>query len=178
MKATAHALLALFLSLAMLLSTGCATIMTNGTMRPVTVKTEPAGADVYFNDEYVGTTPLKHKVNRKQSHTLRIVHSSYPEYVREINPGFNGWVVGNVLLGGFIGLGIDFLSGAYQSPSPGNVTLKFEEAMAKLQEAEAANKPAKGNARYLQTPYNNPTPTQTPAPATRPASAYDAAPQS
>ncbi|MEM9754164.1 MAG: PEGA domain-containing protein [Planctomycetota bacterium] len=100
---------------------GCASIVTPGNERPVRVETLPEGADVFVNDDFRGKTPLTVSIPRKDTHRLRIEASGYEPFNTEIKPGFNGWVLGNILLGGLIGLVVDIVSGATSTPSPGGV---------------------------------------------------------
>ncbi len=112
------------ISVALLLSlSGCATIMTGGSNRPVRVQSEPAGASVYLNDAFQGKTPLTLSVARRDRHRLRIERDGFASYSREITPAFNPAVFGNILIGGLIGTGVDIVSGAIVTPNPGTVRL-------------------------------------------------------
>ncbi|MEL7238224.1 MAG: PEGA domain-containing protein [Planctomycetota bacterium] len=133
---------------------GCATIVSGGATRPVKIKTTPVGAQVYVNDAFEGKTPLVLNLDRASNHRLRIEQEGYPPYERVVSPGFNGWFLGNILIGGIIGVAVDLISGAVQTPTPGSINLDFakeyEKALAgesKYMQAEAAStQPASENA--------------------------------
>jgi len=102
-----------------LLLTGCASIMTPGRFRPVPVETFPAGAQVYLNDAYEGTTPLSLRVDRKGTHRLSVQHPGYETFRKEIKPGTNGWIWGNLVFGGLVGIIVDAVNGSSVTPKPG-----------------------------------------------------------
>jgi PEGA domain len=111
---------------------GCATIFTGG--RPdqkVEFKSIPQGATVYVDGEEVGQTPLKLPLARDMNHKVRIELAGYPTYERDIKTGFNGWVIGNIVLGGLIGLVIDIVSGSTDSLNPATVKVNFQELAGK-----------------------------------------------
>ncbi len=94
-----------------LLLTSCATIM-NGTHQKVTVITDPAGATVSNGKSY-WTTPATIKLARKNEQALFICKKGYKMQSLRLKRTGSSAVLGNILMpGGFIGLGIDSLTGA------------------------------------------------------------------
>ena len=118
-----RAYVAVLLAVCMVFSSGCATIATGGGEdQAVRVSSLPKGADVYVNDERVGKTPMSVRLPRKDVHQVRVEKAGYQPYERELKSGLNGWMFGNIILGGLIGLGVDLLSGASTSLTPTNVS--------------------------------------------------------
>jgi hypothetical protein len=106
----------------LLLSTSCATIMTgSGREQPVRIDSEPRGADVFVNGHRRGTTPTSVSLIRTELHKVRIELPGYQPSERELRSGPNNWIWGNILLGGLIGLGVDYASGATAALKPREV---------------------------------------------------------
>ena len=110
---------AVLLALVLLAGSGCASIVTPGRFRPVEVKTHPTGAQVFLNEKYEGRSPLTLQVDRKRDHRVRFLLEGREPYDETIESGLNGWVFGNILFGGPIGLIIDLINGSASSPKPG-----------------------------------------------------------
>lgn len=107
----------------------CATI-TRGTSQKFYVNSQPSGAEVEMSNGLRCRTPCKLKVKRKSDFTVRVLKEGFqPAEVRVQGKvkggGAAGGVVGNALLGGLIGLGVDASSGAMLDlrPNPVDVTL-------------------------------------------------------
>jgi len=108
------------------LSTGCATIVTGaGEDQAVRFASNPRGATVYVDDNPVGQTPLSVRLTRKDEHLVRIEHPGYKPYQRKITSGFNEWILGNIFIGGLIGIGVDLLSGANPALDTNNISAKM-----------------------------------------------------
>ena len=106
-------------------STGCASIVSGGNERPVDIDTDPPGAAITVNGERYGTTPQKILLDRGEDHLVTLRKSGFEPFEFEVEPELNGWVFGNIIFGGFIGLGVDALTGAWQAPSPGKVRVRL-----------------------------------------------------
>jgi hypothetical protein len=96
----------------------CATVV-SGTSQDVAVDTEPQGASCTFSrtaDGTIGTvTPTPGKLNlarRKDPVTITCTRDGYQPTVEVVESIFTGATVGNVLLGGLIGVAVDAASGA------------------------------------------------------------------
>lgn len=81
-------------------------------MQRVRVISHPAGANVTVNGTSKGTTPVTLMLSRWGSHTVRIEMPGYKPYERKIQKSTNGWIWGNILVGGLIGLAVDTATGA------------------------------------------------------------------
>jgi hypothetical protein len=96
---------------------GCASIV-SGTTQQVTVATEPPGADCVVSRGgvpvgSVTSTPGSLIVSR--GHIDLDVSCSKPGYAsaRAVQPtGVEGWLFGNLAIGGLVGIGVDFATGA------------------------------------------------------------------
>jgi hypothetical protein len=108
-----------------LLLTGCASIV-NGSKQRVKITSQPAGADVRIDGGSSGITPTVADLSRKTSHRVELSLTGYQPYEMVLEPKFNGLTLGNLVLGGIIGIAVDGSTGA------GN-TLKPEKVDAVLQ---------------------------------------------
>ena len=116
----------LALVIAVQFCTGCATIVTGGGEdQPVRFASTPRGATVYVDDNRIGQTPLSARLTRKDEHKVRIEHAGYETYEKTIGSGFNEWMIGNVLIGGLIGIGVDLLSGTNPALDTNNLHAKM-----------------------------------------------------
>lgn len=118
------------LPFAWLLSFGCASIV-HQTTQQVPVKSEPAGAEItvacgdVFNDPKL-LTPAVVTVHRKPDHcVIGLSKAGYQHQDVVLKKGLSGWYVGNVLIGGIVGLIVDAANGAMwnRTPKEVNVTL-------------------------------------------------------
>jgi len=121
-----HAVSLLALVLVVQCCIGCATIVTGGGEdQPVRFASTPRGATVYVDDNPIGQTPISARLTRKDEHRVRIEHVGYKPYEKTIGSGFNEWIIGNVVLGGLVGLGVDLLSGTNPALDTNNVHAKM-----------------------------------------------------
>ncbi|MBJ2173056.1 PEGA domain-containing protein [Aureibaculum sp. A20] len=100
----------ILLSLIVLLSS-CATII-SGSRQTVGITSEPSSAKVYINEIEIGKTPVEKKLKRNQEYQLIVKLDGYKSYETKLVKKFNAWYIGNVLIGGTIGLIIDPITGA------------------------------------------------------------------
>lgn len=90
--------------------TSCATIM-SGSGRAVPIDSVPPGTTVSYRGANVGVTPCT-VMMRARSSQLTLVQPGFHDQVVDVGTTFNGWFLGNILLGGLPGMLIDLLSGA------------------------------------------------------------------
>lgn len=89
-----------------LLVSGCATIVAPGPDL-VPISSKPPGAMVYVDGVPVGVTPVTVPLKRSGSGQIRIELEGYePVFVTQ-DKVFNGWFLGNILIGGLIGIIVD-----------------------------------------------------------------------
>ena len=97
------------------LLSGCATIVT-GSDQSIQVDSTPGNAVVTLNGTQHGTTPVKLNVQRNASEAkLQISLSGFEPKEIKLKKSTNGWVWGNILLGGIIGVAVDASTGAMYS---------------------------------------------------------------
>lgn len=108
----------------------CATI-TRGTTQEFVVQTTPPGAAVKTTSGFTcPATPCTFKMPRKDAFTVTVTkegfETQYAEVASNMGGGGTAGMVGNVLLGGLIGVGVDSTSGALNdlTPNPLVMTLK------------------------------------------------------
>lgn len=111
------------------LTTGCATV-TTGTSQTVAVDTKPEGADCRFTRKgdpvaSINPTPGIITVSKSDTHLdILCRKNGYQDAVAELGSSFQAMTVGNVLIGGVVGLIIDAASGAAMKyPSSVTITL-------------------------------------------------------
>lgn len=98
-----------------LASSGCATILAPGP-DTVYVTSTPPGATVTVDGLHLGQTPLTATVNRKAL-TIQFSKSGYQTVTAAVPKDFNTWVIGNIVIGGVIGIIIDVVAGNIQKVS-------------------------------------------------------------
>ena len=102
------------LALTLLLSS-CATIM-SGSKQNVKFASNPSSATIFIDEVEVGKTPFEMKLARKSEHHVMIKLEGYQTYQTTLTKKFNGWFVGNILIGGLIGIIIDPITTAQRYP--------------------------------------------------------------
>lgn len=92
--------------------TGCATVMT-GTSQKIAFSSNVPEAKVFVNNVQVGVTPavLELATGDGKDVSIRIEAPGYKPYVTVLRKKVTGWVWGNILIGGIIGLGVDLITG-------------------------------------------------------------------
>lgn len=94
-------------------------MMANGPDR-LPVSTNPAGAAVFVDNAQVGQTPLMVTLDRaKPKAEIRLELQGFAPVIIVREKSVNGWVFGNLLFGGLIGIIID---------SANNNTSKFDDS--------------------------------------------------
>ncbi|MBM3648411.1 MAG: hypothetical protein FJX11_11530 [Alphaproteobacteria bacterium] len=96
---------------------GCATVIA-GTTQEVFAQTEPAGADCRLDKDGINVgivrpTPGKVNLPRSKSDVIvSCVREGYEQSNEVLVSSFSGATVGNILLGGLVGIAVDAASGA------------------------------------------------------------------
>lgn len=105
------------------LSSGCATIV-KGTHQSVTVKTTPPGANCELKRQasslgFVNPTPGTIQVDKSKTDLSVICNKSgHLETTATLPSSFQSWSLGNILIGGLIGIAVDAGSGAMHEYQP------------------------------------------------------------
>lgn len=101
-----------------LLSTAaCATLM-NGTEQGISVNSTPTGASISADGQPMGTTPAVVRLARRNTHVVRLDLAGYQPFEMELAKKTSGWVWGNVVFGGIVGVIVDGSTGAMYKLSP------------------------------------------------------------
>lgn len=103
--------------LALVATVGCASIM-HGTTQKVGISSAPTGAKVTVNNLAYGSTPVFADLKRGEEHIVTIEMDGYEKSQLTLTKGVSGWVWGNILFGGLIGLAVDAISGGLYNLSP------------------------------------------------------------
>jgi hypothetical protein len=108
---------------------GCASI-TRGTSEQLMVQSEPSNAQVKLSNGFTGLTPVSFTVPRKGDIVVTVSKDGYEPVQIEVKSKLDGkgtaGFLGNALIGGVIGGGIDVATGATLAhlPNPVKVTLQ------------------------------------------------------
>lgn len=113
-----------------LFSAGCASIMGGGGPQKISLNSTPSGAVVTIKgNELSAVTPGTIKLSRKTPlYVLRFEKEGYEPVEVTLVQTQNGWIWGNILVGGIIGLAIDFGTGAAYKLTPQEVNVALQEA--------------------------------------------------
>jgi hypothetical protein len=114
---------------------GCGTIIHGGS-QDVSITSDPSGATVEIDGTEVGDTPVTRSLDRGSQHTVAISMDGYETEQVSIQKSVDGWVAGNILFGGLIGLAVDASTGGMYKLSPTQVqqTLDGETATKKAED--------------------------------------------
>jgi hypothetical protein len=106
---------------------GCATVI-NGTSQDYEMASKPEGAKISLSNGQSCTTPCKISLKRRNDLTATVELTGYKTEKVYIQSRTGGAGVGNILLGGVIGAGVDASNGSMNSlyPRPLNVKLAAE----------------------------------------------------
>ena len=109
--------------------TACASIM-HGSSQDVGISSSPTSASVTVDNAAKGQTPFVAKLSRKDNHIIHIAADGYQPADLTLTRSASGWVWGNLLFGGLIGLAVDAISGGLYKLTPDqlNATLAKQSA--------------------------------------------------
>ena len=116
-------------SLMVLSLAACATIM-HGSGQDVGISSAPTGASVWIDNSEKGRTPLIFKLTRKDNHIVKIQMDGYQPFEATVTRSVSGWVWGNIVFGGLIGLAVDAISGGIYKLTPEQVSGSLAAAKA------------------------------------------------
>ena len=102
----------------------CATIM-HGTSQQVGINSQPPGATVVVDSQTAGTTPVAAKLARKRSHRITVTMPGYQQFEMVTTRKTSGWVWGNIVFGGLIGLIVDASTGGLYDVRPEQVNAQL-----------------------------------------------------
>jgi len=102
---------------AILFLSGCATVI-HGSKQQIAITSNPSSGTVTVDDQVVGKTPFTTRLSRKKPHFIKIELDGYFPYQAVFTRKTSGWIAGNILIGGLIGLGVDAITGGMYKLSP------------------------------------------------------------
>ena len=110
---------------------GCATIIL-GSRQSVGISSTPSNARIFINDENVGETPksIEIKKNDAKSFKVKLELDGYLPYETVLTRKNSGWIAGNIVLGGFIGLAVDFATGGAYVLTPEQIQAELGKTTA------------------------------------------------
>ena len=89
---------------------GCATIF-KGSNEKVSMSSDPSGAEVYSNGQYLGKTPLQIDLRSKDVYSIEFRKAGYETKVVQLNNKVGlGWIVLDIFTG-FVPVVIDAFTG-------------------------------------------------------------------
>jgi PEGA domain len=133
----------------------CASII-HGTHQDVGISSVPTGAQVTVDNLQSGNTPMVAKLTRKDNHIVRISLPGYQPYDLTLTRGVSGWVWGNLVFGGLVGLAVDAIDGGMYKLTPPQLTAALSTEHASLSRTRdgiflvAVLKPAPGWVKVAQ----------------------------
>ncbi|MBC7627734.1 PEGA domain-containing protein [Ferruginibacter sp.] len=101
--------------------THCATII-HGSRQTVVIVCDPKKAAVDIDGINVGYTPYLARLTRKNKHLVKIEMDGYIPYEITLKRKLDGWIFGNIMIGGIIGIAVDAATGSMFSLSPKDVS--------------------------------------------------------
>lgn len=111
------------------LMTSCATIV-SGSKQNVKFSSNPTSATIFIDEVEVGKTPFEIKLARKSEHSVMLKLEGYQTYQTKLTKKFNAWFLGNILIGGLIGIIIDPITGAIYNLSPDEINAQMSKGTA------------------------------------------------
>lgn len=108
-------------------SSGCATIA-HGTSTMVSINTRPSGAEAIIGGTTV-ITPATVILKNNRAYDIIFKKDGYEDAYFSLQKEMSGWIWGNVVLGGIIGMGIDMMSGGAYKIKPTEINVDLASAL-------------------------------------------------
>lgn len=108
---------------------GCGTIIHGGS-QDVSVASSPSGAAVEIDGQDVGETPVTRALDRSDQHTITLDLDGYETESVVVEKDVSGWVLGNIVFGGLIGLVVDASTGGMYNLEPAQINQNLDEKTA------------------------------------------------
>jgi hypothetical protein len=102
------------------LVSSCALII-HGTKQEVAISSNPSAAKINIDGQYVGNTPLATRLTRYEHHLVKIELPGYLPYEAIFTRKVDGWIAGNLVFGGLVGLVLDVATGAMYKLTPNQI---------------------------------------------------------
>lgn len=102
------------------LTSSCGTII-HGSKQDISISSNPSSALVTINNQEIGKTPITTNLSRKDHHTVKIELAGYLPYETKLTRKVDGWIAGNIIFGGIIGLAVDAITGGMYKLTPDQI---------------------------------------------------------
>ena len=99
----------------------CASIM-HGAHQDVGISSSPTNAKVNVDNMPLGNTPVVANLKRGDNHLVKIELPGYAPFEATLTKKVSGWVWGNIVLGGLIGLAVDAITGGLYNLTPEQIS--------------------------------------------------------
>ncbi len=106
---------------------GCGTLK-HGSTQGLNISSNPVGANVTIDGVEFGETPLSVELPRKETHAISVTLNGYQNFQIIVDRKWSKWAIGNILLGGPIGLIIDHTTGGMYRLSESQIVAQLESA--------------------------------------------------
>lgn len=107
------------------LFTSCATIV-NSPNQTMSISSYPSEATVTINRCYMGETPMIVSLKRGEDHFVKIELEGYRPYELILTRRISGWLAGNIIFGGVLGIVIDAVTGSMYKLTPEQIDAYLE----------------------------------------------------
>jgi hypothetical protein len=118
-----------FIIIISLFMISCGTIM-QGTTQEVGISSNPSDARVTINGVSKGNTPMILDLKRKDTHMIKIELEGFETYETSLTRKTSGWVWGNIVFGGIIGLAVDASAGGMYKLTPEQISAELRSSRA------------------------------------------------
>ena len=137
-----------YLIITALALSSCCTVV-NDQHQNVMVRANVSQADIYLDGQRCGTTPRIIEADRTREHVVTVTKDGYKPYKTHLERKPSAWLLGNVVIGGIIGLVVDGCSGKWSTLTPEdvNAVLTPEKAATPVVATKATKKVSKKNRR-------------------------------
>jgi len=113
--------------------TNCATII-HGTKQDVSISSNPSKATVIIDNDEKGITPITVELSRKDHHMVQINLDGFLPYETKLTRKVDGWIAGNIVFGGLIGLAVDAITGGMYKLTPDQIQAELRNQSASIQQ--------------------------------------------
>ncbi len=103
----------------------CGTLK-HGSTQNIDISSAPLGAKVTVNGTEHGITPVTVELPRRNNHTISVSLAGYQNFQIIIDRKWSKWAIGNILLGGPIGLIIDHSTGGMYKLSKSQIVAQLQ----------------------------------------------------
>ena len=124
------------------LTSACGTII-HGSEQEIGFRSAPERATVKVDNLPIGQTPIVHKLARKSQHVVQFELAGYEPYSMQISRKASGWVWGNIVFGGLVGLVVDASTGGMYKLTP-------EQVFGQMSQPTQAGEKRTGDAGFTQ----------------------------